>query len=527
MVRIIQRIVLSLLVTVATLGAFEGVLRLTQPDLEEVVSPLVYQRNSGDAFTRGPVRGTRQYVSGRRRIATDKVPGKRIMVFGASAAYGEMFSPFTAFPGVTERLLRTSTEEPIEVLNLAHGGMGSRQVGEMVFRVLEHGGADLIVLYTGNNEYHELRALKARSDRYDAKAELMRRRLSQAYLYRQLREWFVPTEDALLPPEGEEWLPVGRMDVTVDQNDRDLGIILYREHLRDIILAAEARGVPVLLTTVASNLRNHLDNGTPGRPSAAEQTTLRELEGMASQTPPSEFLDAVANQIPANMTESGFHRLGQLFLRAKLPKEAKEAFENKELVALRPMTSNRSLRTTVLQLGSQYGVPVCDLAERMNASSPDGIAGNDVFIDHCHPNALGHQRLGEALAECIANNDLLKIGSQQLNLSLPAKNTFRIDHYDGHRPIPGIPQPVSTHAPGSPEASAFKGHQFFVQDRFDQALQQYNRAAELGASPAAIQHSIGLTHLYRGDLQAAQSAMRKAVEAGNEDSKKVLLTIGG
>ena len=59
----------------------------------------------------------------------------------------------------------------------------------MVFRVLEHGGADLLVIYTGNNEYHELRALKARSDRYDAKAELLRRRLSKSYLYRQLREW--------------------------------------------------------------------------------------------------------------------------------------------------------------------------------------------------------------------------------------------------------------------------------------------------------------------------------------------------
>ena len=81
----------------------------------------------------------------------------------------------------------------------------------------------------------------------------------------------------LSSPEGEEWLPVGRMDVTVDQDDRALGVLLYREHLRDIILAAKERGVPVLLTTVATNLRNHLDNGTPGQPSATEQATLREL----------------------------------------------------------------------------------------------------------------------------------------------------------------------------------------------------------------------------------------------------------
>ena len=108
----------------------------------------------GQAFTAATAPGT-HYVAGRGHGDEQKA-GTRILVFGASAAYGEMFGPLTAFPGQAEARLRKANPEHPEVLNLAHGGMGSQQVSEMVFRALENDNPDLIVVYTGNNEYHEL-----------------------------------------------------------------------------------------------------------------------------------------------------------------------------------------------------------------------------------------------------------------------------------------------------------------------------------------------------------------------------------
>jgi len=525
MSRTLHRITLSLAVTVGFLAASEFTLRAINPNLEEVVSPLLYQRNSGDAFTAGSSPGSRIYVSGRRRVATDRVAGKRILMFGASAAYGEMFTAFTAFPGVAEQTLRAATDVPIEVLNLAHGGMGSRQVGEMVFRVLEHGQADLLVIYSGNNEYHELRALKARSERYNAKAEMLRRRLSASYLYRQLREWFIPTEDILSPPDGEEWLPVGRMDVLVDENDRALGVELYKEHLRDILLAAKKHNVPILLTTVASNLKDHLDNGTPGTLSKEGEAALRDLAAMVDKIPAARFAAEAAERLNLIDSEQGLHKLGNLYLQAKLPAAAKDTFERKELAALRPMTSNRALRQAVLQMGEKYGTPVCDLAEALNAASTDGIAGKDSFIDHCHPNAGGHQVLGIALAECIASQDLLDLGTVELGDMPQRNNIFRADHYQGHRTIPGIQQSASPYEAGSVQSIVSLGHAAFVADRFDQALEHYKQAAENDAPIGSIQHSIGLTELYRGNLSAARAALEQAKQAGNHDAGKLLKTL--
>ena len=525
MTRHLQRIALSLGVTLGTLGLAEISLRWLNPNLEEVVSPLLYQRNSGDAYTPGKSPNSRIYVSGRRRVASHSPNGKRIMVFGASAAYGEMFTAFTAFPGIAEAALQRSLETPVEVLNLAHGGMGSRQVGEMAFRVLEHDQADLLVLYTGNNEYHELRALKARSDRYDAGAEMLRRRLSASYLYRQLREWFIPTEDMLAPPEGEKWLPVGRLDVTVDDDDRALGVALYGEHLRDIVLAAKEHGVPILLTTVASNLRDHLDNGTPGVLSREGEDALRELEGMVDKIPSARFAAEAGDRLHLIDTEAGLHKLGNLYLRAGLAAAARGAFERKEIAALRPMTSNRMMRDVVKELAHRYDVPFCDLEGALSAAATDGIPGNALFIDHCHPNAEGHTLLGLALAQCIADQDLLKLGPVSLSTEAPATNPLRVDHFRGHRPIPGIKQPAISVEPGTAEHHAAEGHRDFVADRFDQALSHYEEAAALGANADSIQHSIGLTHLYRGDMTRAREALKAAGEAGSADATAVLKTI--
>jgi len=516
--------------TVATallcFGVAEIALQTLDDGAETVVSPLAYQRYSGSAFTPGREPGTRVYVSGRRRVVTNQKAGVRILVFGASAAYGEMFSPFTAFAGVSERLLRgANPDTPIEIVNLAHGGMGSRQVGEMAYRALENDDVDAIVVYTGNNEYHELRALKARSDTYDPAAELLRRRLSASALYRRLRDAIMPADSTLAPPEGETWLPIGRLDVTVDDADRDLGVVLYREHLESIADAARQRGVPLILTTVATNLRDHVDRGTPGVRSPEEQRALAELQGLAGSGPPERFAAEAAARTDSITSEGGLHTLGQLYLNARLVAEAKNAFERKELAALRPMTSNRRLRDVVIDAPADWRVAVCDLAEAITNGAQHGIPGNDLFIDHCHPNAEGHRLLGEALAQCITDLGLEGVSGALATKESLTPDPFRIDHYSGHRPIPGFktnPPPADT---SSMEGMAMAGHQAFVMERYTDALQSYQAVALDPSAPMSIHVSVGLTHLYLGNLGSAQDALRRAANSGVSGADRILETL--
>jgi len=526
MASIAKKLSFTLLMMICLLGLAEAGLRATMPDLEAVVSPLLYQRNSGQAFTPGRAPDSRVYVSGRRRVVTNKKAGVRILVFGASAAYGEMYSPFTAFPGQAEQALRRANPDiAIEILNLAHGGMGSRQVGEMVFRALENDDPDLVVIYTGNNEYHELRALKASSSRYDPSAELLRRRLSKSYVYRQLRDVFIAEESTLTPPDQTDWLPIGRMDVTVDRDDRELGLALYREHLQSIVLAAREHGVPVLLSTVATNSRDHVDNGTPGVASEEEIRALQRLQGIVDKVPKARFAAEAGQVTHAIKTEGGLHRLGKLYLTAGLAEVAASTFEHKELAALRPMTSNRAMRTVVKDLGQQYATAVCDLAADLAAGSEDGIPGNAEFIDHCHPNAAGHSRLGLGLAECILDLGIGGLKRSSVVETAEAISPYRIDQYAGHRRIPGAKTNPSAPNLDTAEGLAEAGHHAFTEEQFDRAAAAYQASLDKGGDIADLAYSSAMTSLYSGDLVAARAALERAVAEGHPVAAAALSAI--
>ena len=242
----------------------------------------------------------------------------------------------------------------------------------------------------------------------------------------------MPAEDTLAPPDDGTWLPIGRLDVTVDADDRALGVVLYREHLRNLVLAAQARGIPVLLTTVATNARDHLDNATPGDADATERDALRSLESTVDKVSADQFVEDARAKEGAIKTEGGWHRLGNLLLRAGRPEAAAEAFAQKELAALRPMTSNRDMRQVVRTLGQETGTPVCDLSAHLAAQA--GISGRAVHRP-LPPQRRWPPYLGRALAECITEMGLRAEGRVRARRET---TPFRVDTYTGHREIPGF-----------------------------------------------------------------------------------------
>jgi tetratricopeptide (TPR) repeat protein len=328
----------------------------------------------------------------------------------------------------------------------------------------------------------------------------------------------MPAETALSTQGQDDWLPIGRLDVTVDPDDRELGRRLYKEHLQNVVLAAKDRGIPVLLTTVASNTRGHLDNSTPGKPTDGEQQALHELHGMAGSVQKARFAAEASTRRKLIQTEAGWHKLGNLYLKTGMVEIAADAFERKELAALRPMTSNRALRTVVKTLSKRHNVPMCDLAGALAQVAEHGIPGDAQFIDHCHPNANGHVIMGRALADCILSQDLLGLGIPMVPEWTPTNNPFRIDHFSGHRPIPGSKTNLSPGDPSTAEGQAMRGHQAFVTERYDRALQAYQEAQSLGGDAEALDISMGLTHLFRGDMLAAKAALQRAVDAGSADA---------
>src|SRR5439155_11893807 len=55
----------------------------------------------------------------------------------------------------------------------------------------------------------------------------------------------------------------------------------------------------------------------------------------------------------------------------------------------------------LIRVASETKVPLLDVASLVAAKSPDGIPGNDWYLDHVHPTIRGHQIIAQALATTV------------------------------------------------------------------------------------------------------------------------------
>ena len=51
-----------------------------------------------------------------------------------------------------------------------------------------------------------------------------------------------------------------------------------------------------------------------------------------------------------------------------------------------------------MEIAAQTKTPLLDAAGLLARQSPDGIAGNDCYVDHVHPAIGGHQKIAQAIA---------------------------------------------------------------------------------------------------------------------------------
>jgi len=425
-----------------------------------------------------PVAGGVILPGARSQVVASPKRATRVYVIGGSAAQGSGYTPFTAMPGWAERILRRAPGMgPIEVFNGGVGGLASTQLVDVVRSALTLGELDLLVVYAGNNEMLDaLEVVQMPDGRRHT--ERISRALWGLHGFRMLSA-LVPASDNPPPPpppsQADGELP-HHQPVQIQESSRREAHARYRDRIDAILDLAEHHGVPVVLTTVATNQRDHLDpQGSP-----------RERE---------------------------LYEQGQQHLAAGRIDEAREAFAAAEENAARPSRADRTIRATIRALAERPGATLCDLEAELSSHAEHGIPGRDLFFDSCHFNAHGHQLAGTFLAGCIAE----ALGEDPGALTGLDPNPAggwdpqRLDHHRGFWEA----QPPT---PGDDPAKHMKwGHLHVAHSRMDQAATAYQRALELGAPPAAMAVNLGLVAQHRGQLDDARRWLDQATAALPDD----------
>lgn len=346
------------------------------------------------------------------RMLTEKPANTyRIFLFGESAAFGDP-DPAYGVGRYLEKLLRERYPgTDFEVVCVAMVAINSHAILPMARECAQLDG-DLWIVYMGNNEmigaYGPGTVFGTRAPRQSvvrAILDIKATRLGQlldALLNGVRRDSSVP----------EAWGGIGMFSKNQLRHDDERRLRAYENfkgNLADILSVGQQAGVPIILSTVASNLRDCAPFASL-HSSGLAATELFEWdklyqEGMAWEAAGS-YSNALTTYSNAAAIDSEFaelqFRIGTCHLALTNRAAAHRAFVSARDFDVLSVRADARLNQIVLDAAKPYAskqvVPV-DAASELTSYSPDGILGKELFFEHVHFTLDGNYRLARIFAE--------------------------------------------------------------------------------------------------------------------------------
>jgi tetratricopeptide (TPR) repeat protein len=347
----------------------------------------------------------------RRLLAKKPAGAYRIFLFGESAAQGDPDPSFGAGRYLQTLLRERFPGTDFDVVCVAMTAINSHAILPIARECARREG-DLWIFYMGNNEMvgpfgagtvFGPRAPAMSLVRADLAIKATR---TGQLLDSLLQRWGTP------PSTPKTWGGLNMFkdhELRYDDPVRRRAYENFKVNLADLLRAGRRAGVPVILSTVGSNLKDCAPFASLH--SSALSETLKNAwdgfyrEGIARQTA-GDYQEALkqfaqAEAIDPHYAELPF-RMATCDLALSNAAPAVHEFElarDNDALAFRADARINQIIKDAAEAEAGKGVYFLDAARILAQSSPQEIPGNELFYEHVHLNFDGNYLLGRALAE--------------------------------------------------------------------------------------------------------------------------------
>ena len=305
----------------------------------------------------------------------------RVFVLGGSSAEGFPYSPMGAFSRyIRKRLEMVYPNTHIEVINLGMTAVNSYTLLDLLPGVLNQ-KPDLILIYAGHNEYYGALGVGSvqsfGSSRFLVRLILYLDNFKITQLVRNSVHWITSlftSKDK--KPAGTLMSRMARDKyILLNSKEYNAGLQQFKENLTDMLQMIKDKGVPVILGRLVSNLKDQkpfISINTPGYKTA----------------------DQVFKEAKDELKDNSHKAADSLFILAK------------DLDALR-FRAPAKMNSIIDNLGKEFQAAIVPIDSIFNSASPEGIVGNNLIVDHLHPNVKGYQLMGKAFYDCMEKEGYL------------------------------------------------------------------------------------------------------------------------
>ena len=392
----------------------------------ESVRPLFVLNEAED---RWEIPRSRQTYFRPESFAAKKGPDEfRIFCIGGSTVQGRPFAVETAFSTWLE--MNLDVAEPSrewETVNCGGVSYASYRLTPILEETLRH-EPDLIILYTGHNEFLEERAfehVKGRGTMINGSLHVA----SRLRTFTLMREGYLRLrgESSDAPPPGRAILPE-EVDALLDYRGgleayhRDdahrQGVVdQFQFNLRRMVELAKEASVPLILVNPVSNLRDappfkseHRDGLTSEEKQAWESAfeEARRCYGAENR----DLLKAIRLLEEARRIDplhaGGVYQLAHCYDATGQTEEAREAYrEARELDAC-PLRILQVMNDAVLEIAEETETPILDAQLLFEQRSEEGLVGGEWLLDHVHPGMNGHFVLAAEMTDLLIELELVE-----------------------------------------------------------------------------------------------------------------------
>ncbi len=310
----------------------------------------------------------------------------RIFVLGGSTAAGYPYSENLMFSRILHyRISEVFPEKHIEVVNTATAAINSYTLLDFMDEILEN-QPDAILIYAGHNEFYGALGV--------ASTESLGKFSWVVKLYLKLKEYrtFLLLRDIITKVQkwiGKIFYGESREDPSATLMERlvaeqkiaygssiyELGKNQFKNNLNDILKKATKADVKVLVSELVSNIKDQ-------KPFESLATT---------ELPPADEV----------------YETAQLLQKKHQYDEAYEKYYlAKDLDALR-FRASEEFNDIIREVCSQYNVPIIPLKSIFEDASPNRLIGNNLMLEHLHPNIEGGFLLADAFFDAMRENQFI------------------------------------------------------------------------------------------------------------------------
>jgi tetratricopeptide (TPR) repeat protein len=298
----------------------------------------------------------------------------RVFVLGGSSAAGYPYMPMGSFSRyIRKRLELNYPDKKIEVVNIALSAVSTFTVRDFIPEVLEQ-KPDLILIYAGHNEYYGALGVGSQesvgSSRELINLLLYLNKFKTTQLVKDFLQWLfglVDTESSS-PATGTLMSRMAKeKEIEFNSEKYQIGIEQFEGNMNDIIHMVKEKNVPLIISTLASNLK--------------DQPPFISIRN-GSYPPANKIFEEAEKEY-----NSGNYRKADSLYRY-----------SKDLDGLR-FRAPEKINEIIKNFESKYSVPVIDADSLFTSLSINGITGTNLMTDHLHPTLDGFKELGRLFYE--------------------------------------------------------------------------------------------------------------------------------